>query len=431
MNIALNNARILSGSRLERINIGIEGGKIAKMGHEPIQADRTVDCAGKIVLPGLIDEHVHFRVPGGEHKEDWATGTRAAARGGITRVIDMPNTNPAVTTAVLLDEKRRKAEKESKVRFGLHFGATRENTGEFHKVKGRAASIKVFMGSSTGDLLIDDEPSLRKVFEAAEKESMPVTLHAEDESVMQRNSEKHRETGSATVHNKIRSAEAEEKAIKTALRIQKGAGNKLHFLHVSTKRGLELIKDAKLAGRAVTCEVATHHLFLDESHLAKQENFAKMNPPLRSRNDAKALWKGVNDGTVDCIATDHTPHTIEEKTQSYEKAPAGVPGVETMAPLLLNAVNQKRMKLEKLVELCSSNPARIFRYKPNRIEEGAAADITVVDMEKRRAINNEELETKCGWSPYHGHSITGDIALTIVDGKIVYGGDGNERNGNE
>jgi len=421
LELALNNGAAVINGEVRKANIGIQDGKIAEISEERIRAFKEINCEGKVMLPGLIDEHVHFRIPGAEHKEDWKTASHAAIAGGVCTVIDMPNTNPSLTTRALLDEKRKIVEKDALVNFYFHFGAANDNLEELEKIEG-IASIKVFMGSSTGSLLVEDTEVLEKIFETAKKRSLVVTVHAEDEKLMKENLAKFPNADHARFHNTIRNNEVEWKAIEKALQIQARIGNKLHFMHVSTKEGIGLIQEAKKAGMPVTCEVTPHHLFLTENDVEFLGNLGKMNPPLRSEQDLDALWTAINEGIVDCIGTDHAPHTMQEKEQEYSKAPSGVPGIETMLPLLLHAHTEERISLEKIAELCSENPARIFGLEgKGKIMEGFDADLTVVDLNKTTVIKNENLRTKCKWSPFNGLELNGKVEFAIIKGKRTEG----------
>ncbi|MDO8647703.1 MAG: dihydroorotase family protein [Candidatus Diapherotrites archaeon] len=420
MDLALNNGTAVIDRELYKANLGIKDGKIAEISGEILKADREIDCAGKIILPGIIDEHVHFRVPGGEHKEDWKTASLAAIAGGVCTVIDMPNTNPALTTCALLEERQKIVEKDALVNFKFHFGATSDNFQELENAQ-EIASIKVFMGSSTGNLLVEDSKALEKIFEIAKSRNITVSVHCEDEELMRQNLEKFKRANHARFHNKIRDNEVEWKSIKKALAIQEKVGNKLHFMHVSTKEGLRFIESAKENGLKVTCEVTPHHLFLTDKDTESLGNFGKMNPPLRSGADLDALWTAIAKGTIDCIGTDHAPHTIEEKNQEYQKAPSGVPGIETMLPLLLNARSKGMISIEKIAAMCSENPARIFGLEgKGKIQLGFDADFTIVDLKGRTEIRNENLQTKCKWSPFNGLKLKGIVEKTIINGKVVF-----------
>jgi len=382
-------------------------------------ADKILNANGNYVIPGLIDSHVHFRDPGMEYKEDFFTGSTAAAAGGITTVLDMPNNKPACTTAKLLEKKRQIAAKKSIVNYGFHFGATPDNLDELEEVD-NIASLKVYMGSSTGDLLVDDDGALFEIFSKAKR----CTLHAESEQLIKHFTEKYRDYKVSDVHCDIRTNMVAAEAVARALTLAKYTSTKLIFAHTSTKDELGL-----LAGSRAHVEVTPHHLFLNEKDMHRLDNFGKMNPPLRSKADVEALWNGIKVGAVHTIATDHAPHTVAEKQREYWSAPAGVPGVETMLPLLLNEVNNGNLSLTKVVELTSINPARIYGIKNKGfIKEGFDADLTIIDMNLTKRVNNEELLTKCKWSPFHGWKLRGWPVTTIVGGFVAFhDGEANEK----
>lgn len=342
----------------------------------------VIDCACKLVMPGIIDPHVHFREPGMTQKEDFLTGSMAAAAGGITTVLDMPNTIPPLTSVELLDEKRTLA-KKSIVNYGFHFGAAPDNLEEIKHAK-NIASVKVFMNQSTGKLMIDDDVVLDGIF----ANSRLVAVHAEGEMVQK------------------------------AINLSKKHNTMLYLCHVSKAEELEVIRNAKAEKRgSIFVEVTPHHLFLTEQD--DKDSFTKMKPQLKSVDDQKALWQAVEDGIVDTIATDHAPHTIEEK--SSFQFPYGVPGCETLLPLLLNAVNEGKLSISRLQQLCCENPVRIFCMKgKGRIEEGYDADLVVVDMDMVKKVDNKLLLTKCKWSSFHGKILKGWPVITIVNGNVVF-----------
>ncbi|MBN1941019.1 MAG: dihydroorotase family protein, partial [Candidatus Diapherotrites archaeon] len=401
--LVLKNALICQKGHFLKRNIGIRNTEIAEVSESEMLGSHTIDCKQNFLIPGLIDSHVHFRYPGMAHKEDWGHATKAALAGGVTTVLDMPNTIPALTNRELLQEKKGIVKKEARCNFGFHFGATTDNSGELRRVEG-IASIKVFMGSSTGSLLINDDSKLEEIFRIAKEREIIVTVHAEDENTIRASIERAKREGkdSAKAHNDARPPIAERIAVEKALELQKKIGNSIHFLHVSTEDAIELIAEAKKQRQGISCEVTPHHLFLCEDDLEKLGNFGKMNPPLRSAQDRKALWKAIGNNVVDTIGTDHAPHLQEEKKVAYWDAPSGVPGIETMLPLLLNAAAEERITLTKIIELCSTNPARIFKI-PNKgqVREGFDADLALVSLEGGTTIKNEDLKTKCKWSPFN------------------------------
>ncbi|MDD5148790.1 MAG: dihydroorotase family protein [Candidatus ainarchaeum sp.] len=422
--LVLKNCLAVQKGQAFKRNIGIKAGKIEKISLdiEKLNSVKVIDCKGSFLIPGLIDSHVHFRFPGMAHKEDWKSATRAAIAGGVTTVLDMPNTIPPLTSRHLLQEKTAGVKADALCNFGFHFGATTDNESELKRL-GWVPSIKVFMGSSTGSLLVKEEKNLERIFKIANKKDFLVTVHAEDEDIIQENLKRAKWDGknNAKFHNEIRSPAAERVAVEKALRLQKKIGNKIHFLHVSTEDGLGLIADAKKERQGVSCEVTPHHLFLSEEDIGKLGNFGKMNPPLRSRQDQNALWKGIGKGIVDCIGTDHAPHTLEEKQKPYFDAPSGVPGVETMLPLLLDSVAKDRLSIAKLTELCCENPARIFGLKgKGAVREGFDADLALVCLEGTTVIKNENLQTKCRWSPFNEARLQGKIEKVFIAGKGVF-----------
>ena len=391
--VVLKNGSLVTKDGVEKKDIVIEDGKIKEIvDKSPEKGKEVVDLKGKYILPGLIDSHVHFRTPGGEVKEDFMTGSRAAASGGITTVLDMPNTTPATTNLQVLEDKIKIASKQSIVNFGFHFGASIDNLEDMKRVKG-VGSVKIYMGSSTGNLLVDDNRYLEEMFKEVPK---LFTIHAEDEELMKKNMEEFSTNlEDPAVHSDIRSQQVAYNAVKAALHLSKKYEHPVHICHVSSQMELDVIK--KFKDKNVTCEATPHHLFFTIKDYADKGNLVKMNPPIRSQEDQDALWQAIDEGVVDVIGTDHAPHLLDEKLKRYIEAPSGVPGVETMLPLLLDAVNNGRLNLSKLVELTSYTPAKIFKIKnKGEIKEGYDADITVVDMEQEMKVENKKLFENVG-----------------------------------
>ncbi len=385
MPLLIKNCRLLIKGKVYSKNILIKNGKIAKISSKKeIFADNVINAKNNFVLPGLIDCHVHFRDPGLTHKEDFLTGSMAAAKGGVTTFLDMPNTIPPTVTAKALSEKRKLAAK-SVVNYGLYFGATNENIEEIKKAKNIAA-VKLYMDYTTGDLKVDDVDAICDVL----KESRITVIHAEGENV--------KSAVDIMAKNKIK--------------------NHLHLAHASSQKELIYAKQNKIS-RQVSVEVSPHHLFMNEKSLQEFGAFAEMKPRLKTEHDQKALWQGIRSGMIDVIATDHAPHLRGEKeTANY---PFGVPGVETMLPLMLDAFNSGRIDLPSIIGLCCENPAKIFRIKSKGfIKEGYDADLVIVDLDKRQAVRNEDLLTKCKWSPYDGKILKGWPVTTIVNGNVAY-----------
>ncbi|MFA5829302.1 MAG: dihydroorotase [Candidatus Gracilibacteria bacterium] len=456
---ALINAQIVTPKEIFDGSVLVSNGKIkeVKRGKSAKfqsvlenQKIETIDLDGKFLLPGLIDVHVHFRTPGNPEKEDWITGSKAALAGGVTTVLDMPNTNPPTVDEKTLAEKRKLVAKQALVNYGFYVGATRSKDGktnleEIKKLK-NIAGVKIFMGSSTGNLLLDQKADLEKFMEensgthgsAGESEnSHLLAIHAELQSCIQEHTQKylveHGGVGAgvlahadAAVHSKIRAAECAHDAVKEVLHLAKKYDTRVHICHVSSALELDSIRKFKDGGaralaQNVSVEVTPHHLFLSDQDYEKYGNLVKVNPPLRGVQDQVALWEAVKDGTVDMIATDHAPHTLDEKKLPYEQAPSGIPGVQTMLPLLLNAVNEGVLSLEKVVELCSANPARLFGIKgKGAIEAGYDADFAVVDMALKERICHNYLWTKVDWSPFHGWVLQGFPVMTFVGGELMY-----------
>ena len=375
----LKNCKILEDGNLVKKHILLEDHKISYISDEIITADEVIDIKDNILIPGLIDCHVHFREPGMTHKEDFLSGTIAAAKGGVTTIIDMPNTIPPTITVQNLGEKRKLAEK-SIVNYGFHFGSTMGNLSEIKQAK-NIASVKIFMNVSTGNLKIDEPAMVEKIMSAATL----CTTHAEGEQLT--------------------------KAIEIAAKLKK----KFYACHISTE---DEIKQIRKNRKYVYCEVTPHHLFLTEKDKEKLGKLADVKPSLKAEKDLEALWKALQSGIVDTIATDHAPHTKEEKLNEER---AGLPGIETMLPLLLDAVNKKRLTLQQVIDLTSKNPAKIFRIKnKGQLKEGYDADLVVIDMNLEKEVKSDELLTKTGWSPFEGKVLKGWPITTIVRGNVVY-----------
>ncbi len=412
--------------KIVRADVLVENGKIKRVGKKiSAPGEKTVSAAGLFILPGLIDVHAHLREPGGTHKEDFFTGTRAALAGGVTTVLCMPNTSPPIDSLPALAEAKKLAEK-AVCDVGFYFGASQLNQADAAKAAGdpRVAGLKIYMGSSTGSLLVKDFAPLIQHFASWPAEK-PVAVHAEDEDAVkfftEKAGEEKKSNATALDHNRCRPPVCAEIAVKKAISIAVLTKKRLHVCHVSAAGEIAVIREAKKSGARVTCEATPHHLFLSEDDVEWLKNFGKMNPPLRSREDVVALWKAVEGGVVDCIATDHAPHTRGEKEQHYWDAPAGVPGLETMLPLLLDAVNAKRLTLNKVAELCGANPAKIFGLKgKGGLGVGMDADLVLVDLKSSTKIRADKLFTKCGWSPWEGKTLKGKIKRVLLRGEEVF-----------
>lgn len=382
----------------------------------------TIEGRTLTVLPALIDPHVHFRVPGGQHKEDWQHAARAAVRGGVTTVCDMPNNNPPCTTLERLIEKRKLIdaqlqEADIPLRYQLYFGADKGHLDQIAIVKRMCPALKIFMGCSTGGLVIDTDAELDTAFRLAKEAGMLVAVHAEDETLLRQARQLYAGSTDYAFHSKIRPREAAIRAVEKALSLCALHEVPLYVLHMSTREELELVRQAKKAGLPVYAEVTTHHLFLSENDYAIHGGFVQMNPPLRTVDDQEALWEGIRDGTIDTLGTDHAPHTQEEKKLPFGQAPSGIPGVETLLPLMLDAVAQGRLSLKRLLELVRFNSEKIFKLPPHD-------DMVLVDLDLEKEVRAEELASKCGWSPYCGRVLKGWPLYTILKGRVYIASQG-------
>lgn len=412
MSLVLKGGKVFLGE-LEDKDILIEDGMIKSIGNN-LSGDEVEDIKGKIVLPGLIDVHVHFREPGGTHKEDFLSGSKAAAAGGVTTILDMPNNNPPVVSQEDIENKKQLA-KKCIVNYGFYVGATAENINNLNDIKD-AVGIKAYLGSSTGSLLLE---KISDFVDLIENTNKLLVIHSENEDLIKYFSNKY---GHTKMHHKMRDNLAAAISTSSSVITANYFNKKLHIAHMSTKEEIEFLKKYKTEN--ITCEVCPHHLFLNLEFFKDRGNFGKMNPPLRSEEDRKALWEGIKNGVVDIISTDHAPHTIGEKESEFEKSPCGVPGVQTTLPLMLNEVSEGNLKLQDFVRLCCENPAKIFNLK-NRgiIKEGNYADLVVVDMDKVNIIKNEQQFSKCGWTPFNGKEVKGWPIMTLVNGNIVFKND--------
>jgi len=416
--LILRNGSAITSSGTVTIDIGIAHGRIAAIGSlGGASAAESFDATGLAVLPGLIDTQVHFREPGLEHKEDLATGTAGAALGGITAVFEMPNTKPTTTTPEALADKLARAKGRTWVDHAFFLGAAAENIehlAEWEKLPG-CAGIKVFMGSSTGSLLVADDATLARVLAAG---SRRVAVHCEDED---RLTERRAliETGAhPRLHPDWRDVETALRATTRLLKLAEAAGRRVHVLHVTSAEEMALLKDHK---DLATVETTPQHLTLAGPECYDQlGTYAQMNPPIRDARHRDALWQAVAEGVVDVLGSDHAPHTREEKAKPYPQSPSGMTGVQTLVPLMLDHVNAGRLTLERLVDLMAAGPARIYGIiGKGRIAAGYDADFTIVDLKAERTITNQWIASRCGWTPFDGVQVTGWPVATIVGGKMV------------
>ncbi|MBD2432605.1 MULTISPECIES: dihydroorotase [Fischerella] len=378
-------------------------------------AIREIDAEGLILLPGVIDPQVHFREPGLEHKEDLFTATCACAKGGVTSFLEMPNTRPLTTTQQALDDKLQRAQNKCLVNYGFFIGATAEILPDL-LLANPTPGIKIFMGSMHGQLLVDQQEVLEAIFAKGKR---LIAVHAEDQARINQRRQEFAGIHDVAVHSQIQDNQAALLATQQVLKLSEKYQRRLHILHMSTAEEAELLRQHKPSW--VTAEVTPQHLFLNTSAYEKIGTLAQMNPPLRSPHDNEVLWQALHDGVIDFIATDHAPHTLEEKAQPYPNSPSGMPGVETSLPLMLTATAQGRCSVAQVVNWMSTAVAKAYGI-PNKgaIAPGYDADLVLVDLQTYRPVLREEILSKCGWSPFEGWNLTGWPAYTIVGGEIVY-----------
>lgn len=380
----------------------------------PSDQEISIDASSYLILPGLIDGHVHFRTPGFPHKETWHTAAKAALFGGITTVFDMPNTSPTTITKERLLEKKKIIDEQLQecgisLRYELYLGADKNHFDEIPRCKEYAVGIKIFMGSSTGDLLMDDVHSLEIAFKLAAEHHMVVAVHAEDEEMIHQRHQLY-SPNSYHFHSIIRNEEVAASAIQLALSLAKKYNTTLYILHVSTEEELNLIAKGKKEGINVFAETTPHHLFLSTSAYDTMQGKALVNPPLRHERHHEALWNGIKTGIIDTIGSDHAPHLLSEKNLPYGKAPSGFPGVQTTLPLMLTAYHQGLISLKKIVDLMHTNIRSLFDLPVNN-------DIVLVDLELEKTVVKEQLFSRPQWSPYEGMTLKGWPLHTIMKGK--------------
>ena len=418
MKTLIKGAKVVSSGTTVEADVLIDGSRIAAVGTGLGEADTTIDANGKILIPGVIDDQVHFREPGLTEKEDLAHATRACAKGGVTSFLEMPNTIPNTITADALEQKLEIASKKCIVNYGFYIGATPDNVDELNKCT-RTPGIKIFIGSSTGNLLVDEQAALEKIFAET---SLPICAHCEDETTVRANAAKYASSTNVADHSKVRDHEAALIATRRAIDLAHRHNHRFHVLHVSTGAEVDLIAGA---GDLITAEACPHHLFFNVDDYQRLGSLVKMNPSIKTAADNERIWQGLLEGTIGVIATDHAPHTMAEKEQPYPKCPSGLPAVENYLALMLNEVNKGRCSIEQVVSWMCEAPAKVWDIKnKGRIEVGFDADFALIDMELERTIRNQDQQTKCGWSPWDGSTLKGWAVQTFVMGQEVYRFDG-------
>lgn len=419
--LLLTNGNLVTSQGISTADIGIKNGKIAAIGNlSEDTADESRNLDGLHLMPGGIDTQVHFREPGLEHKEDLASGSLAALHGGITTYFEMPNTKPVTTSPEALADKVARAAGRSWSHFSFFFGASPENAthlGDYETLPG-TCGIKIFMGSSTGDLLVEEEESLRQVLKHGKRQ---ISIHAEDEERNVARKSLISENPSVQEHPYLRDVESAVIATKRMIRLSEETGRQVHILHISTADELPILADAKQRGLRVTCEVTPQHLwFAAPDCYEKLGTKAQMNPPIRSAEHREGLWKAVEEGLFDVFGSDHAPHTLEEKAKPYPSSPSGMPGVETILPVLLTFASQGKLSLPKIVQMLCERPAELFGIvNKGKLEVGCDADLVVFDPNAPYILDENSLHSKCGWSPYHGEQFTGKIESVYLNGQLA------------
>jgi dihydroorotase len=397
-------------------DVAVLNGRIAAIGSfNESHAGRTIDCTGLHVLPGVIDSQVHFREPGLEHKEDLETGSRAAVLGGVTSVFEMPNTKPLTTSEATLADKVSRGHHRMHCDFAFWVGGTRDNAkdvGELERLPG-AAGIKVFMGSSTGDLLVEDDESVASILRNTRRRA---AFHSEDEFRLNERMDL-RVTDDPSSHHIWRDDIAALQCTQRLVAIAKKVHARIHVLHISTHQEIDFLQNHK---DVASCEATPHHLTLTSDDYKTLGTLLQMNPPVRESHHRDGVWRGISQGVVDVLGSDHAPHLLEEKAKPYPASPSGMTGVQTLVPIMLDHVNAGRLSIERFVDLASHGPQRLFGIaRKGRIAAGYDADFTIVDMMRRETITNAQAGSRAGWTPYHGKSVQGWPVGTIVRGNRV------------
>lgn len=426
MKILIKNATIVNENKLSESDLLIENDIISRIAKNISEEDanRVIDASGKYLMPGVIDDQVHFREPGLTHKGDIESESRAAVAGGVTSYIEQPNTVPNAVTQELLEEKYQIAAGKSFANYSFSMGGTNDNLEEVLKTNPRnVAAVKLFLGSSTGNMLVDDPDTLEEIFSTVK---MPICVHCEDEKTIRENTEEYRKQYGDDIpvkfHHLIRSAEACYLSSSKAVELAKKTGARLHIYHVSTARETELFRnDIPLKEKKITAEVCVHHLWFTNEDYDTKGSLIKWNPAVKTNEDKEGLWKALQDGRIDVIATDHAPHTLEEKDQVYTKCPSGAPLVQHSLVAMLEMHARRRISLEKIVEKMCHNPAIIFEIeKRGFIREGYKADLVLVDLDSKWTVSKDNLLYKCGWSPLEGTEFSAKVTHTFVNGYLAY-----------
>jgi dihydroorotase len=415
MKTLIRHAQVVLPESTERINVLLEDGVIVALDvPDGASADEVIDARGLHLLPGVVDDQVHFREPGLTHKEDLETATRACAKGGVTSFLEMPNTKPTTTSVEALEAKLALAAGRCQVNYGFYIGATPENLAELKRAE-RTPGIKIFIGSSTGDLLVDSQSALERIFAET---TLPICAHCEDEATVRANAARLSGGVSVADHSRIRDHAAAILATRRAVDLAERHRHRFHVLHVSTAEEVEFLRGTS---DLITAEACPHHVFFTVDDYERLGTLIQMNPSVKSAADAAAVWQGLLDGTLEVVATDHAPHTLEEKRQPWPKSPSGLPAVENSLALMLNQVSQGLCSLQQVVSWMCEAPARVWNlHHKGVIREGWDADLVLVDLNCTAVVRNADQLTKCGWTPWDGVSLTGWPVRTFVLGRTVY-----------
>ena len=414
--LIIKNGNCYIDGKLVKVDLALFGNKIKKIGNIELNSAKVFDATNKVVLPGIIDTQTHFREPGSTDVEDLESGSRAAVLGGVTSLFEMPNTNPPTSNLIEFDKKLQLAKGRMHSNYAFYFGATPENIDQLSKLKNveGCCGVKLFAGSSTGKLLVDKEADIEKVISNSDR---IVSIHSEDEEIL-RMRVKFKKKGNVHSHPEWRNVECAMSSTRRVVKIAERHNKKIHVLHVTTKEEVDFLAMHK---KNVTFETTPQHLTLYAPDCYdKLGTYAQMNPPIRSKEHYDRLWVAIKNNIVDVLGSDHAPHSKENKDKEYPNTPSGMPGVQTIFPIMLNHVNNGKLTLEQLIKLMCENPCRIFGIKDKGyIKEGFDADLTIVDMDKEQIIKNEMMASKCGWTPFDNYKVKGFPIGTIINGNIV------------
>ena len=425
MRTLIKNATIVNEGKIYTSDVLIEDERIKQISENiDIDADKEIDASGKYLMPGLIDDQVHFREPGLTYKANIYSESKAAVAGGITSFMEMPNTSPQSLTQALLEEKFQIAEKTSLANFTFFMGVSNNNIDEVLKTNPKTVgALKIFMGSSTGDMLVDDKKILEEIFE---KSPMLIAVHCEDEDTIKHNTqlaiEKYGKDIPISEHPNIRSSEACYKSSSIAVELAKKHNTRLHVFHISTEKELELFDNTiPLSEKRITAEVCIHHLWFNEDNYKEKGTHIKWNPAIKKESDRSALFEALLNDKLDVVATDHAPHTIEEKSNTYLKAPSGGPLVQHALAAMLEFYKKGKISLEKIVEKMCHNPAILFQVvERGYIKEGYYADLVLVDLDQTWQVKKDNILYKCNWSPFEGYTFSTKVSHTFVNGNLAY-----------